>query len=369
MISRIIGVVTSIIAERPGAQEIQVRSTEENSLRSALNLTDLTGELLVGDTVVLNTVAVELKLGTGGLDYVVSVTPNRLPNTPPKGHILKLRYTPLQIPVLAVEAPESPYHEAIAQFQSLQELPVICMELHSQLPAVCAGIRWAEQIHNLSRPLKIVYIMTDASALSLPLSRIVPVLKSQNLLSATITIGQAYGGDYEAINLYSGMAFAKEVLNADVIITGQGPGNAGTQTPLGFSGIDQGVSVNAVASLGGTPVLVPRISFAEKRHHHHGMSLHTITILRQVVRAPVWVPIPRLPIEQLVRICTMMDELDMSSEIQTTIIDTEQSISELEKLSPYLSTMGRGLKEETPFFLAGAAAGILAVQLSELYLA
>lgn len=368
MVSRMVGVVSAILAERPGAQEIQAL-VEGASLRNALNLTDLTGTLEVGDAVVLNIVAVELGLGTGGLDYVVSATPNRLADAPPKGHILKLRYTPLQTPVLAVEAPESPYHETIAQFQSLQETPVVCMELHSQLPAVCAGIRWAEGAHHLSRPLKIVYIMTDASALSLPLSRIVPYLKAQNLLHATVTVGQAFGGDYEAVNLYSGMAFAKEVLQADVIVTGQGPGNAGTQTPLGFSGIDQGLAVNAAASLGGEAVVVPRISFAEKRHHHHGMSLHTITILRQIVRAPVWVPIPRLPVEQLVRICTMMDELDLDSAVQTTIIDAEQSMSELEGLRPYLSTMGRGLDAETPFFLAAAAAGILAVQLSEIYVA
>ncbi len=369
MVSRIVGVVTAILAERPGAQEIQALSSDDASLRNALNLTDLTGVVAVGDTVVLNTVAVELQLGTGGLDFVVSSSPNRLPDAPAKGHLLKLRYTPLQTPVLAVESPESPYHEAVAQFQSLYELPVVCMELHSHLPAVCAGIHWAEQAHNLPRPLKIVYIMTDASSLSLSLSRLVPILKAQNLLHATVTVGQAFGGDYEAINLYSGMAFAKEVLQADVIIAGQGPGNAGTQTPLGFSGVDQGLAVNATASLGGSAILVPRISFAEKRHHHHGMSLHTITILRQIVRAPVWVPIPRLPVEQLVRICTMMEELDMGDEVQTTIIDTEQSISELEKLRPYLSTMGRGLDEETPFFLAGAAAGILAVQLSEIYVA
>jgi len=367
MMARSVGTVIAILAERLGAQEIQVRPNDGSSLRNALNLTDLTGKVVVGDTVILNTVAVEMQLGTGGLDFVVSVTPNPLAEVSPKGHILKLRYTPLQTPVLAVEAPESPYHEAVAQFQSLRELPVVCMELHSQLPAVCAGIRWAEQVHHLERPLKIVYIMTDSASLSLPFSRVVSVLKERNLLHATITVGQAYGGDYEAVNLYSGLAFAKESLDADIILTGQGPGNAGTQTPLGFSGLSQGEAVNAVASLGGTPVFVPRISFAEKRHHHHGVSLHTITILQQVVRAPAWVPIPRLPVEQLVRICTMMDELDLNSEIQTTVIDTEQSMEELEKLRPHLNTMGRDLDAESPYFLAGAGAGILAVQLTEIY--
>ena len=41
-------------------------------LRNALNLTALTGRVAVGDRVLLNTVAVEMKLGTGGLDFVVA---------------------------------------------------------------------------------------------------------------------------------------------------------------------------------------------------------------------------------------------------------------------------------------------------------
>ena len=46
-------------------------------------------------------------------------------------------------------------------------------------------------------------------------------------------------------------------------MVGQGPGNVGTATPLGFSGIDQGLAINAAASLGGVPIVAPRISFAD----------------------------------------------------------------------------------------------------------
>ena len=52
----------------------------------------------------------------------------------PDGHIIKLRYTPLQTAVLSVEAPESPHHDALRLFAGLDDTPVVCSELHSQFP-------------------------------------------------------------------------------------------------------------------------------------------------------------------------------------------------------------------------------------------
>src|SRR5260221_350865 len=125
MIQRLEGIVETITAERPGAQQILVRPLTPN-LRSALNIIALTGHVAAGDRVLLNTVAVEMGLGTGGLDFVVSA-PSRQESVPPPGHILKLRYTPLQTPVLAVESPESQHHKALCHFTTLHETPVVCM--------------------------------------------------------------------------------------------------------------------------------------------------------------------------------------------------------------------------------------------------
>ncbi len=362
---RITGTVQAITSERPGAQEIQVRPETGEGLRQALNLTTLTGPAELGDTVLLNTTAVEMGLGTGGLDFVISITPSRLPETSPPGHILKLRYTPLQHPVLAAEAPESMYHATLDRFQTLAELPVVCIELHSQLAGVCTGVRWAAREHHHRHLPRVVYIMTDASALSLALSRLIPVLKQQGLLHATITAGNAFGGDYEAINLYSALALAKEVVGADIVVVGQGPGNAGTETHLGFSGIDQGIAVNAAVSLGGVVILTPRISFADSRRRHRGLSDHTYTILASVVRAPLWLPIPRLPIEQLSQIYSLLESINLGESIEPIVIDAEQSLEELETIRPYALTMGRGIDEDRAFFLTASAAGILAVQLVE----
>lgn len=361
---RMTGTVEAIVLERPGAQEIEVRLDGGGELRLALNLIDLSGRAEVGDTALLNTTAVEMGLGTGGFDFVISLTPSRLLETPP-GHILKLRYTPLQHPILATEASESLHHASIARFQTLAEIPVVCIELHSQLAGVCTGVRWAAREHHHRQAPRVVYIMTDGATLPIVFSRLIPALKEQGLLFATITAGNAFGGDYEAINLYSALAIAKEVVDADIIVVGQGPGSAGTATHLGFSGIDQGLAVNAAASLGGVAILTPRISFADSRQRHRGLSHHTHTILTSVVRAPLWLPIPRLPMDQLKHLSSLLETMQLDESLEPIIIDADQSLEELETIRPYAFTMGRGIDEERAFFLTASASGIFAVQLAE----
>lgn len=352
MLNRVWGEVLLIESERDGIQEIAVQLGE--TVRRAVCYPELSGGVTLGDTVLLNTVAVELGLGTGGRDFVVAIA-GRPHSVKPHGHLIKLRYTPLQIPVLAVEAPESPHHETLTQFQSLDRTPVVCLELHSQLAAVCAAAKSL-------RTVKIAYIMTDGAALPLGYSRLVSELKAANLLDTTITIGQAFGGDYEAISLFSGLAAAKAVCGADIIIVGQGPGNAGTGTSLGFSGIDQGIAANAAYSLGGVPIVVPRLSFADERERHQGISHHTLTVLSRAVLCPVIVPFPALPQTQSDLIAQQWNAFQFSQAHELITRDAETSLLALEQSGIAVTTMGRTLEQERPFFLACAAAGIAAVE-------
>ncbi|HZP80369.1 MAG TPA: DUF3866 family protein [Chthonomonadaceae bacterium] len=374
MKQRLEGVVDSIVAERPGAQEISVRvraqkpgrrSAHGDALRPALNLLALTGRVEVGDRVLLNTTAVEMGLGSGGLDFVVAALDRLETDAPPPGHILKLRYTPMQMPVLAVEAPESPHHDALRLFATLDDLPVVCAELHSQLPAICAAAKWALEEYGEGRKARIAYVMTDGASLPMGLSRLVPQLKAKGLLDATITAGQAFGGDYEAVNLYSALVAAREVAEADIIVVAQGPGNVGTATPLGFSGIDQGLAINAVASLGGVPVAAARVSFADPRDRHNGLSHHTVTVLRHVARAPALVPIPRLPETQRRIVQAALEKTGIAEKHQPITVDAHRGLAALEACGLDVTTMGRSLAQERPFFLSAAAAGLLAAQLVE----
>ena len=375
MRQRLVGVVEAITSERSGVQELSVRparfcaSSEppntEAPLRAALNYVELTGRVEVGDSVQLNTIAVEMGLGTGGRDFVVTVLNRPETEATPKGHIVKLRYTPLQIPVLAVEAPESPHHEAVSLFATLDDLPVVCAELHSQLPAICAAATWALHEHGWPRTPRIAYIMTDGAALPLALSRLVSQMKACGLITATITAGQAFGGDYEAVNLYSALATAKQVVGADIIVVSQGPGTVGTATQLGFSGVDQGLAINAVASLGGVPITVARLSFADARDRHQGISHHTLTVLKHIARAPSLLPLPRLTASQLSKVLKTLEEAGITEEHQPITIDADKGLAALETYGLQITTMGRSVTEERPFFLASAAAGLLAAQLVE----
>lgn len=54
------------------------------------------------------------------------------------------------------------------------------------------------------------------------------------------------------MNVYSGLAAARQIAGADLVIITMGPGNVGTGTRLGFSGMEVGEHVNRVYALGGS---------------------------------------------------------------------------------------------------------------------
>ena len=56
----------------------------------------------------------------------------------------------------------------------------------------------------------------------LALSDLVATLRDRGLLDVTITAGHAFGGDYEAVSVYSALAVAKYVANADIAIVAMG---------------------------------------------------------------------------------------------------------------------------------------------------
>jgi hypothetical protein len=363
------GLVESILAERPGAQEATVRvgtGPMDSERRRAINLVQLTGRIVPGSRVLLNLAAVEMGLGTGGNDFVMAVLGGASAETgDPAGHIMKMRYTPVQTPTLAVESPESPFHDVIRAFADLDDVPVVCCELHSQLPAVCAGAHCPPTPDREGWRPRIAYIMTDSASLPLSLSRLVPQLKERGLLDVTITAGQAFGGDYEAVNLYSALACARQVVHAGIIVVGQGPGTVGTGTPLGFSGVDQGIAINATASLGGVPIAVARISCADPRARHSGISHHTVTVLTRVTRATALLPLPVLPPAERDALLEVLEQTGIATTHEMITIDAERALAALEASAICVDSMGRGISEDRTFFLAASAAGMLAAQVAD----
>ncbi|TDD16797.1 DUF3866 family protein, partial [Kribbella turkmenica] len=232
------GVVREVGRTWAGAVELTV-TVGSQSVR-ALAYPDLVGTPVAGDRVLLNVGALDKGLGTGGYALVVAV-PDRLPADPPEhGHLVKARYTPLQAMVLGADEQESPDHDVLRDADDLFGTPVVVADLHSALPAVLAGVYEA-------RPTtRVVYVMTDGGALPLAFSRTVAALRDSGWLSGTVTVGQAYGGDREAVTVHTGLLTAVHVLAAELVVLTQGPGNLGTGTRWGFSGVQSGEAVNAV---------------------------------------------------------------------------------------------------------------------------
>ena len=353
------GIVTSVEGSAPGVQTLDVEVDDGTSGR-AVNYTALAGVCAVADRVLLNTTAVGLGLGTGGFHFVVA----RLGDgegvhldDASGGHIMKLRYTPLQRDVLSVEAQESPHHAVMSSVRDLAGMPVVCCGLHSQVPLVAAAVKQADPA------MRVTYCMTDAAALGMPLSDIVRASVREGLLDATISCGQAFGGQYEAVNLHSGLLAARHVAGADVVVAGIGPGVVGTATPLGHGGVNQGEVMNAAGVLGGVPVAVLRLSFADARPRHRVVSHHTLAALTEIALVTAKVPVPSLPADFSAQVDEALENAGVW-ERHTRVDSPAGRVSAPDLRGIEIRTMGRGPAEDPAFFAAAFAAGEVAARIA-----
>lgn len=366
-----------VLAGWPGVAPVSVEvAPGDGTTVPALAYVDVVGTPQVGDRVLLNTTALDRGLGTGGY-AVVTAIPDRPaawpegwavdPEAP--GHLVKARYSPLQTMVLGVDDPEGEHHAVLENADSIDGMPVVAADLHSSLPAIVAGIRLAA--HREGRPAPAVaYVMTDGGALPLAFSRSAATLREAGWLSATITCGQAYGGDLEAVTVHTALLAARHVLAADVAVVVQGPGNLGTGTRWGFSGVAAGEALNAAAVLGGRPVAALRVSQADPRERHRGLSHHSATAYGRVLAHPADLVVPRPEggpgalADCLARVHREATELTATApHLQLVEVATDGVLDALPGTPVRLSTMGRGVDEDPAAFLAAAAAGLHAQHL------
>lgn len=303
----------------------------------------------VGDRVLLNGNALALGLGTGGYAMVVAV-PDRLPaDVDVPGHVVKARYTPQQVVVLGADEEASPHRDALAgEDLDLAGMPVITADLHSALPAVLAGVL-------ADRPgTRVAYVMTDGGALPAWFSRTLDGLAG--LLAGVVTCGQAFGGELEATGVHSGLLAARFALDAEVVVVAQGPGNLGTGTPWGFSGTAVGEAVNAAAALGGRAVGSLRLSDADPRPRHRGVSHHSLTAYGRVALAAADLVVPAgLDGDLAALVDAALAPLRARHRVVT--VDPAGLHAALRAAPVRLSTMGRNLDTDLVYFLAAATAG------------
>ncbi|PVU81720.1 DUF3866 domain-containing protein (plasmid) [Cellulomonas sp. WB94] len=359
------------------------------ALVRALAYPSLVGVPDVGTRVLLNVTALARGLGTGGYALVVAPT-DPLPADPPPspGHLVKARYTPLQAMVLGVDDQESPHHETLRDADDLGGLPVVVADLHSALPAIIAGARLGAALHGRPVP-RIAYVMTDGGALPAGFSRTVSGLADAGWIDACITTGQAFGGDLEAVTVHTGLLAARLVVGTDLVVVAQGPGNLGTGTRWGFSGVAAGEAINAAAVLGGRPVASLRVSGADARERHLGVSHHSLTAYGRVALAPADVVVPVFAAGSVVGrpdrdgpptgVDGSLEALGrrVRQQVLTLVaphgrhrlveVDAgDELLAALAGAPVRLSTMGRGLETDPAAFLAAAVAGVHAEALTSL---
>jgi hypothetical protein len=323
-------VVGEVLEVREGLQRVRLGSG-----RRAYVLTQLVGPVAVGDEVVVNTTAVDLGLGTGGWDVVHWNLTRRTWEQDGRGHVMKLRYTSLQADTGAAEEalpPGSPV--------DLGGVPVVACGLHSQVACVAAVFK------HLARTARLVYVMTDGAALPLALSDLVAGMREAALVDATVTAGQAFGGDHEAVNIHSALHLARALAKADAVLAGPGPGVVGTGTTLGFGPLEVSGIVDAAAALGARPIAAVRYSEADPRPRHRHVSHHT-TIALSLAHAQAVAAVPK-------------GERPALPGLEVVEVEVPDVPALLSAHGLTVTSMGRGPDQDPGFYTYAGAAGALA---------
>jgi len=342
------GRVVRLIEERVGLQRVEVDLGD--GPERAYVLLQLTGTVAPGDRVVVNTTAVELGLGTGGWHVVHWNLERETWSVKGPGHIIKGRYTSLQADVGSTEE----HLDELAEVESIEGMPVVAAALHSQVPAVAVTIK------DRRPDARIAYVMTDGAGLPLALSDLVADLRERELLDATITCGHAFGGDFEAVSIFSALAIARYAAHADVAIVAMGPGIVGTNTRLGFSGMEVGGILDAAAALGGVPIAALRASFADPRPRHEGVSHHSATALRLACRERVIVPVPLVGGPQEARLRADLEAAGITTRHEVIDVEPPDVLGLLTRAGLDIHSMGRPAADDPVMFQAAAVAGVVA---------
>lgn len=306
----------------------------------------LLGEMREGDEVVVNVAALDLGLGSGGFDVVHVNLTRGLDSAGETGeHVMKLNYTSLQHSIVPAEIPwrlMDPMGAKVTAKGSERSMPVLVLPLHGHL----APAAWAAA--QATPGLKVGYVQTGGGALPGSLSRDVAQLRERGLICDHIAAAPAYGAEHEALSVAGALDAAANELSWDAAIVGPGPGIIGSETRFGHGGMAALDSAHAALALGLPTLLSPRLSSADPRKRHRGVSHHTLTVVAMLL-APVTIPIPADRPE-------IAEELSTASP-QNRIVEASVSSDAYASAGLPSKTMGRSIEEDPLFFAAPLAAG------------
>jgi hypothetical protein len=283
----------------------------------------LTGEVEVGDEVVVNTAARELGLGSGGFDVLYVNLTRGLALAPQEAaHVMSLPYAPGQLATRCAE-------EDVGTVAELDGAPVVCCGLHSQVAPACAALAGR----------RVVYVQLAGGALPVSLSDTVRALRARGLVAETVAVAPCFDADLQCVTVASGVATAA-ARSAEVIVCSIGPGIVGTGTRFGHGGLAVADAANAAAALGGRAVITPRVSFGDARERHRGLSHHTRAALALCLgaHAVAW-----------------PEGLEPPAGLEVELVPVDGWLEACAGLE--LSHMGRGAEDDPWFFASAFAAG------------
>jgi hypothetical protein len=288
----------------------------------------LTGPVALGDDVLVNSQALDLDLGSGGFDVLHANLTRGVGLPVDRGaHVMKLPYTSLQHAATHGE-------EDSLDAGTLEGMPVVACALHSHIAPVCAGV---------GQGFRLAYLQLAGGALPVSLSDTIRALRRTGFIDTAIAVGACLDGDVACVTAASALSWVA-VHGFDAAICSIGPGIVGTASRFGHGAAAAAEAMNAAAALGGDAILVPRLSSADTRERHRGLSHHTSAVLelclgKVTVAWPAGFPDVEPP--------TGAEAVDVAG--------WEDACAGLP-----LSSMGRGPGDDPWFFAAAFAAGRLA---------
>jgi hypothetical protein len=146
---------------------------------------------------------------------------------------------------------------------ALAGLPVVLCTVHSQVAPAWAALR----------DLRVAYVQVAGGALPLELSDTVRALP----FALRVSVAPCFGGEARCVSVAS--AFLLAAARADVALCSVGPGIVGTETRFGHGAVSLAEAANVALALGGRPILAARVSDADERDRHRGVSHHTRAVL------------------------------------------------------------------------------------------
>ena len=268
--------------------------------------------------------------GTGGYALVAAL-PDRLPpDRSGPGHLVKARYTPLQAVVQGADEQGSPYHAVLRDAEDIGGMPVVVADLHSALAPVLAGLYQAMERAADTSPGRgaagqagrrpgIPQRAAGGPAGPAGGTAGTPRRAARGLCHDRWRGAARPGSPVPAPrcgrragwlarspwgrpSAATSRSCAHRAVAArpsarrgpwpwwrrDRAISAPGRGGA-------FSGVAAGEAVNAAAALAGRPVAALRVSDADPRERHRGVSHHSLTAYGRVALARADVVVPDLP--------------------------------------------------------------------------